>query len=448
MTLITQNVGQVAALFSGTTPPINTAMLWYNTNVGIFIHYYYNTQTSAWVPLNQSSSGGAIIEKAAVIVATTGLESAVTYNTSSKTITVNAAEGPVTIDKVVLTINQRVLWGGDGVGDIKAGIYTVTTVGDNSTPWVLTRSSDSNTSSNISSGEMVPVLNGVINQGITFILTTDVPFSLNTSLLQYTAFSVFYTRSNPTTITVGGLNAGSMVSGPIQSTLDKILFPYQLPDFSSFEISGQNPSLEVGQKVNGGAGLATFIWTTNNSSNINTNSLSIIDVTGGNTVLGSAIANTGSDAVSILAISKNVTGQTYQFKIEGVNSQTTTFFQLLTLTWLTRRCFFISAIDYITPSGNDSVISTALNALTVTTQYELSAIRQMTKNLSPTSHYIYFVWLDSLGGDNTIFTVNGLPNTSWVYKTFSYTNSYGVVLNFRIFRSQNILSTNFNVTIN
>ncbi len=447
MSLETSDLGLVQAIHVGTSPPSETAMIWYNTNPGENKHYYYDVLISSWVLLNQSTGGGTVKEKLAVRVATTGTESLVTYDNGLKTITVNVAEGAVIIDKVSLSLGDRVGWGGDGVEREMNGIYTVTTVGGVSTPWVLTRASDSDSNGEISSGEIFPVTSGEVNQGVFFMLTTDVPVSLGTSMLKYIAFSVFYKRTNPTTVTVGGLTAGSTVSGPIQRTLDRILFPFQVPTFSNFLISGQSNNLELGQKVNGGAGLATFLWSTTNPANIQVNSLSVIDVTSGNITLGSSLANDGTEALAILDISKSTIGAPHQFKVQGIDLQSTTFNRVYNLTWLVRRCFFISATDYYTPSGNDATISSALNALTVTTQYELAATRQMTKSLSPTAHYIYFVWDDSLGGDQNIFTVNGLPNTSWVYKTFSYTNSYGIVRNFRLFRSLNILSTNFNVVV-
>jgi len=45
-----KNLGQVQALWIGTTAPVNTTMLWYDINVGVRLHKYYNSETSLWEP--------------------------------------------------------------------------------------------------------------------------------------------------------------------------------------------------------------------------------------------------------------------------------------------------------------------------------------------------------------------------------------------------------------
>jgi len=48
------NLGLIKAIHVGTTPPINTAMLWYNTNIGVYLHYYWDVPLQEWVPLIDS----------------------------------------------------------------------------------------------------------------------------------------------------------------------------------------------------------------------------------------------------------------------------------------------------------------------------------------------------------------------------------------------------------
>ncbi len=45
---VTKNLGQIAALFVGTTPPSNINMIWYDNNIGQKIHKYYDTSLSSW----------------------------------------------------------------------------------------------------------------------------------------------------------------------------------------------------------------------------------------------------------------------------------------------------------------------------------------------------------------------------------------------------------------
>lgn len=56
MTLITKDLGLVQALHSGSTPPQNTKLLWYDTNTGL--HKFYIVATQTWTPLSQSAFSG------------------------------------------------------------------------------------------------------------------------------------------------------------------------------------------------------------------------------------------------------------------------------------------------------------------------------------------------------------------------------------------------------
>ena len=277
------------------------------------------------------------------------------------------------------------------------------------------------------------------------MLTTDTTFILNTSLLKYTPFSVFYTQLTSITENIGDWVAGNIPGIlPLQRVVYKMLNKYQAPTFTSFSISGQGASLELGDDL---TNPASFIWTTTNPSNINTNSLSITNVTGGNTVIASGLANDGSESVNIGTIAPITISATQLFTLKGINSQSTIFSRNLTFTWLPRRCYFVDSLDYITPSGNDVTITTKANSLTLSSQYELSSVRAMTKSFTPSAQYIYFIWDNTLGGDQNIFNVNGLPNTSWVFKSFTYINPFGITRTARIFRSLNILSANFNIQV-
>lgn len=53
---MTQNLGLVKLVHVGVTPPVNIQMVWYDSNVGVNIHKYYDTLTTTWVPLNSSTT--------------------------------------------------------------------------------------------------------------------------------------------------------------------------------------------------------------------------------------------------------------------------------------------------------------------------------------------------------------------------------------------------------
>jgi hypothetical protein len=81
----------------------------------------------------------------------------------------------LTIDGLTPVLNARILVKNQNTS-IQNGIYTLTTVGNGSTPWVLTRSVDYNLASRIHNGDLVPVTNGTINSNTiwrqTAIITT------------------------------------------------------------------------------------------------------------------------------------------------------------------------------------------------------------------------------------------------------------------------------------
>lgn len=47
----TRNLGQISAIYIGTTAPTNTKLIWYDDNVGEKIHKYYDVLTETWIPL-------------------------------------------------------------------------------------------------------------------------------------------------------------------------------------------------------------------------------------------------------------------------------------------------------------------------------------------------------------------------------------------------------------
>ena len=50
------NLGTIQAIWIATTAPSNTAMLWYDTNTGIYKHKYYDIPTSTWLYLNNTAN--------------------------------------------------------------------------------------------------------------------------------------------------------------------------------------------------------------------------------------------------------------------------------------------------------------------------------------------------------------------------------------------------------
>lgn len=52
----TKNLGLIQAIYVGINPPINTKIIWYDDNVGVKIHKYYDVTISQWVPFGFNGS--------------------------------------------------------------------------------------------------------------------------------------------------------------------------------------------------------------------------------------------------------------------------------------------------------------------------------------------------------------------------------------------------------
>jgi hypothetical protein len=142
--------------------------------------------------------------KASVRLATTGALSAFTFtNTAGGTIT-NNTNGAIQIDGVTPSVADRILVKDETSGNAPYnGIYVVTTVGDAGTPYVLTRSTDANTSAEVTDGMFTFVEQGTSLASTSWVLTTNNPITLNTTALVFSQFSGAgtYTASNGVLLT-------------------------------------------------------------------------------------------------------------------------------------------------------------------------------------------------------------------------------------------------------
>jgi hypothetical protein len=142
--------------------------------------------------------------KASVRLATTGALSAFTFtSTAGGTLTADA-NGALSIDGTTPSVADRILVKNETSGNAPYnGIYVVTTVGDGSTPYVLTRSTDANTSAEVTDGMFTFVEQGTSLASTSWVLTTNNPITLNTTGLVFAQFSGAgtYTASNGVLLT-------------------------------------------------------------------------------------------------------------------------------------------------------------------------------------------------------------------------------------------------------
>jgi hypothetical protein len=107
--------------------------------------------------------------------------------------------------------------------------------------------------------------------------------------------STVYNLASPATTTVGGITAGTTLTGKTSNCLLKeILTPYQSPTLSTFSNNVSTP-VEVGCTISGSK---SFSWTFTNSANVQANTMCIRDVTLGAN-LSTNISTTSPQSASI-----------------------------------------------------------------------------------------------------------------------------------------------------
>lgn len=128
---------------------------------------------------------------AAVVYASTGAYTA-TYNNGASgvgaTLTNATTQAAFSIDSNTPSVNDRVLIK-DQAAPAQNGIYTVTTVGDGSHNWVLTRATDYDTTAKIKTGTYTVASAGTVNAGNLFIMTTSGTITVGTTAIVWSLFS-------------------------------------------------------------------------------------------------------------------------------------------------------------------------------------------------------------------------------------------------------------------
>jgi hypothetical protein len=263
-----------------------------------------------------------------------------------------------------------------------------------------------------------------------------------------------YTNATPTATTLGGISTGTTFSAKtMQEMWDMLLYPYQAPSFSSFGISGVSSTLEIGDAI--AAGAKTLTWGTSNSGNVQANSIIITDVTA-NSVLATGSANDGTEDITLATeIKRSNPGDSYSWKIDGTNSKGSPMSsRTFTVTWRAKKFYGTSASASLDSAGVSALTAMA-GATSLGGTYSMAA-----------GGYKYFAWPDSFGSptavtgfkdaatnlavsmasssDDAAFsqTQNG-----WNYALVSVTNSFGASLNYRVYRTKNVLGGSINIAV-
>lgn len=150
-------------------------------------------------------SGSDAVNKSYVDAATTGMSPknacrvttnanlTATYSNGASgvgaTLTNSGALAALSIDGVAVAVNDRVLIK-DQASQLQNGIYSVTAVGSASVAWILTRTTDYNTSALVAPGTYTVVDAGTVNDGTMWIETGPGPFTIGTTPIIFTQLQV------------------------------------------------------------------------------------------------------------------------------------------------------------------------------------------------------------------------------------------------------------------
>ena len=129
----------------------------------------------------------ALDVKASVRLATTANLSA-NYNNSGGTLTNSGSNAALSLDGVTVVAANRVLVK-DQTAGAENGIYVVTTVGDGSTAWVLTRADDANASAEMTGGVFTFVEEGTVGADNGYVFTHNGAPTLGSTALTVSQFS-------------------------------------------------------------------------------------------------------------------------------------------------------------------------------------------------------------------------------------------------------------------
>src|SRR4051812_40254367 len=108
------------------------------------------------------------------------------------------------------------------------------------------------------------------------------------------------------------------------------LNPYAIPTFLGFTIQGQGGTLVARDTISGNV---TFLWTSRNSGNVATNSISILHAAAG-TTLASGLADDGSQSIALPLAVTHAAGQSHVWQINGVDSKGNSFSSTFTVNWV------------------------------------------------------------------------------------------------------------------
>lgn len=136
------------------------------------------------------------------------------------------------------------------------------------------------------------------------------------------------------------------------------------------------------------------------------------------------------------------TNQTFTLVVTDTNGANDT--ASTTVTFRHKRFYFGDNQNLIGESDTDITTTVNLYETSSTSEFATSRVKS-TFTVSLSGQFFYYVIPSSFGTPS--FVINGLSNTDFSSQTFSFTNSEGYVESFVIWRTNNLLTGNFNFSV-
>lgn len=260
--------------------------------------------------------------------------------------------------------------------------------------------------------------------------------------------SAFFQNTNPTPITIGGIDSGTTFTTPttMQDMWNLLLYPYIATGVS---ITGG------GVREFGSSNAVTLNWSvTKNSEDIQSIVVNSISEP------GAPFTTNQSGSQNTFATQDSLTSFTIT-----ANDGTTTSSDSTTVTWQNKRYWgrvdlssignpnlttSTAYISSIIPLLNDGVIL-LLDGAGVGSGSELSTNISKTYNsMNGSGDYLVFVWPSSFSNSQTPnFNVNGLPNTAFtrIRNNSPFENQFGYTTNYEVWISNTLQNSPLNIII-
>lgn len=254
--------------------------------------------------------------------------------------------------------------------------------------------------------------------------------------------NLLWTNPSPTTTTVGGLTAGTVLTNKNAiEVLEQILYPYIPVTFTSFTsgITTGSKIYEIGYTIS--SATRQFTWATTGVTNWTSGSIKLYKDT--TQILGTPVGA----ALNYNSSPQNYTHPAYQvnvpgsivFKVQGNQFQGSPVFLTETHEWRYSGFWGSSTTDDFRTARTEIYGANYERQL-------LTNISSFTKTFTSIGQprYVYYFLPETFS--TPTFSINGLT-TSFTTGTVNITNQYGLTLNYKYYRTPNATSANITISL-